>query len=142
MKKGIIFKIATFVFFVFDGTQPQDLSPGLYIYDPRPVRSSLNKNSFSFSLKKSCARWKLKGFGRSLYRLPLSGTTFLLTSDTAVLSHSSKLLAKLFSSLQPTLSYSNPFTRTELILILLLTDLFFYSFYFLYKDIPRILRFS
>ena len=48
-KKGIIFKIATFVFCVFDGTQPQDLSPGLYIYDPRPVRSSLNKNSFSFS---------------------------------------------------------------------------------------------
>ena len=33
--------------------------------------------------------------GRSLFRLPLSGTTFLLTSDyTAVLSHSSKLLSK------------------------------------------------
>ena len=44
----------------------------------------------------SCARWKLKGFvtGRSLFRRPLSGTTFLPTSDTAVSSHSSKLLLK------------------------------------------------
>ena len=33
--------------------------------------------------------------GRSLFRLPLSGTTFLLTSNTAVLSHSSKLLSNL-----------------------------------------------
>ena len=41
---------------------------------------------FSSSFLKSCARWKRKGFGRSLFRLPLSGTTFLLTSDTAVLS--------------------------------------------------------
>ena len=48
--------------------------------------------------------------GRSLFRLPLSGTTFLLTSDIAVLSHSSKLLLKLFSLLLPTLIYSNPFT--------------------------------
>ena len=42
--------------------------------------------------------------GRSLFRLPLSGTTFLLTSDTAVLSRSSKLLFKPFSLLLPTLS--------------------------------------
>ena len=48
--------------------------------------------------------------GRSLFRLPLSGTTFLLTSDTAVLSHSSKLLLKHLSLLLPTLGYSNPFT--------------------------------
>ena len=45
--------------------------------------------------------------GRSLFRLLLSGATFLLTSDTAVLSHSSKLLLKLFSLLLPILSYSN-----------------------------------
>ena len=46
--------------------------------------------------------------GRSLFWLPLSGTTFLLiTSDTAVLSHSSQLLLKPFSLLLPTLSYSN-----------------------------------
>ena len=48
--------------------------------------------------------------GRSLFRFPFSGTTFLLTSDTAILSHSSKLLSKLFSLLLPTLNYSNPFT--------------------------------
>ena len=42
--------------------------------------------------------------GRSLFRLLLSGTTFLLTSDTAVLSYGSKLLLKLFSLLLPTLS--------------------------------------
>ena len=43
-----------------------------------------------------------KGFGyHSLFRLPLSGTIFLLTSGTAVLSHSSKLLCLLL----PTLSY-------------------------------------
>ena len=60
----------------------------------------------------SCARWKLKGFSYWSFsvRLPLSGTTFLLTSNTAILSHSSKLLLKPFSLLQPTLSYSNPFT--------------------------------
>ena len=36
--------------------------------------------------------------GRSLFRLPLSGTPFLLTSDSAVLSHSSKRLFKSFSA--------------------------------------------
>ena len=34
--------------------------------------------------------------GLSPFRLPLSGTTFLLAYDTAVLSHSSKLLLKPF----------------------------------------------
>ena len=48
----------------------------------------------------------------SLFGFPLSGTTFLLTSDTAVLSHSSKLLLKTFSSLLLTLSCSNPHTGT------------------------------
>ena len=38
------------------------------------------------------------------------GTTFLLSSDIAVLSHSSELLLKLVSLLLPTLRYSNPFT--------------------------------
>ena len=64
--------------------------------------------------------------GRSLFRLPLSGTTFLLTSDTAVLSHSSELFLKPLSLLLPTLSYSNPFTGMDavldLILILLLAS--------------------
>ena len=46
----------------------------------------------------------------SLLRLPLSGTTFLLTSDTAVLSHSSWFLLEPFALLLPTLSYSNRFT--------------------------------
>ena len=36
----------------------------------------------------------------------MSGTTFLLTSDAEFLSHSSKLLSKLFSLLLPTLNYS------------------------------------
>ena len=48
----------------------------------------------------------------SLFRLPLSGTSFLFTSDTAVLSHSSKLLLKTFCLLLPTLSYYNTFTGT------------------------------
>ena len=46
--------------------------------------------------------------GRSVYCLPLSGTTFLPTSDTAVPSHSSKLHLKPFSPLLPSPSYLNP----------------------------------
>ena len=42
--------------------------------------------------------------GRSLFRRPLSGTTFLPTSDTAVPSYSLKLLLKHSSSLLPSLS--------------------------------------
>ena len=64
--------------------------------------------------------------GHSLFRLPLSGTTFLLTSNTAVLSHSSELLLKLFSLFLPTLTWTT-LTLSEaldavldLILILLL----------------------
>ena len=63
-----------------------------------------------------CARWKRMGFGyRSfLFRLPLSGTNFLLTSDTAILSHRSKLLLKHFFLLLPTPSYSaNPLACIE-----------------------------
>ena len=48
--------------------------------------------------------------GGSLSRHPLSGTTFLLTSNASVLSHSSKLLKKTSSLLLLTLNYSNPFT--------------------------------
>ena len=48
VKERIIFKVASFVFCVFDGTQPQYLSPRLYVYVPRPVRSSSNKKLFSF----------------------------------------------------------------------------------------------
>ena len=57
--------------------------------------------------------------GHSLFRLPLSGATFLLTSDTAVLSHSSKLLLKLFFF---TSAYSELDAVLDLILILLLAD--------------------
>ena len=48
------------------------------------------------------------GFGYWSFsvRLLLSGTTFLLTSNTAILSHSSKLLLKPFSLLLPTLTPS------------------------------------
>ena len=55
--------------------------------------------------------------GRSLFRLPLSGTTSLLTSDTAVLSHTSKLLLKPFSLLLHTLSYTIPFSFTETVIL-------------------------
>ena len=51
--------------------------------------------------------------GRSLFRLPSSGTTFLLTPNNAALSHSSKLLLKHLSLLLPTLIYSNPFIGIE-----------------------------
>ena len=40
--------------------------------------------------------------GRSLFRLPFSGIALCSHSDTAVFSHSSKLLLKPFSSLLPT----------------------------------------
>jgi len=46
--------------------------------------------------------------GHSLFWLPLSGTTFLLTSHIAVRSHSSKRLLEHFSLLLPALNYSNP----------------------------------
>ena len=46
--------------------------------------------------------------GRSLFRRPLSGTTFLPTSDTAVPSHSLKLLLKPSSSLLPSLICLDP----------------------------------
>ena len=46
--------------------------------------------------------------GRSLFRRHLSGTTFLATSDTAVPSHSSRLLLKPSSSLLSSLSYLDP----------------------------------
>ena len=52
---------------------------------------------------------KTPGFGhrRSLFRRTLFGTTFLRSSDTAVPSHSSKLLLKP-SSFLPSLSYLDP----------------------------------
>ena len=45
---------------------------------------------------------------RSLFKRPLSGTTFLPISDTAVPSYSSKLLSKPFSSILPSLSHLDP----------------------------------
>ena len=79
------------------------------LYTPRTLRSSSDgKNKTLFLVQDGNLRALVAG--RSLLRLPLSGTTFLLTSDTAVLSHSSTLLSNLFSLLLPALNYSNPFT--------------------------------
>ena len=77
-----------------------------------PIIGSLCGHSFSLSLFLFLVQdGNLRALvtGRSLFRLPLSRTTFLLTSDSVVLSHSSKRLLNHFSLLLPTLSYSNPF---------------------------------
>ena len=58
--------------------------------------------------------------GHSLFRRPLSGTTFLPISITAVPSHSSKLLFKPSSSVLPSLSYLDP-----------VEDVFFVCFVFM-----------
>ena len=63
--------------------------------------------------------------GRSLFRLPLSGTTFLLTSDTAVLSQF-KTSLKIFlynSGYSVTLTFSQALHAVlDFMLILLLTS--------------------
>ena len=122
-KTGFFFKIDTFLFrffcflffvilfaFAFDGTQPPYLSSCMYVYTPsRTLRSSL-------AGKETVVQdgdLKVVVTGRSLFRLSLSGTTFLLTSSTAVHSHSSELLFKLFSLFLPALSCSNPLTGIE-----------------------------
>ena len=108
VKERIIFEIVSFVSYFFDGTLPPYLSSFI------SMQTSSHTLRFSSDFKKSvsCARWELNGLvtGCSLFRLPLSETTFLLTVDTAVLSHSSKLLLKAVSLPLPTLSYSNLLT--------------------------------
>ena len=114
VKDGIIFKIA--IFFVFRVGFLILMVPRHHtcrrvslLYTPRTLRSSSDgKNKTLFLVQDGNLRALVAG--RSLLRLPLSGTIFLLTSDTAVLSHSSTLLSNLFSLLLPALNYSNPFT--------------------------------
>ena len=65
----------------------------------------------------------------SLFGLPLSGTTFLLTSDTAALCHSSKRVLKtfLFSSACSELPFSQALDAVpDLFLLLLLLFFFFF----------------
>ena len=115
VKERIIFKIAAFVFRFFDGTLPLYLSPCLSECTPsRTLRSTSDEKA-------------LFGLPVVLVRLPSFGTTFLLTSDTAVLSHSSKCLLKPFSLLRPALSCSNLFTGAVAdfcLLLLLAADVF------------------
>ena len=92
-----------FSFFLFFFNVPVTMSE----YTPRTLHSSSDGKKL-FPVQDG----NLWATGCSLFRLPLSGTTFLLTSDTAVLSHSSKPFSKLFPLLLPTLKYSNPFTGT------------------------------
>ena len=102
---------SVFYIFIFNDTLPLYLSSCLSAYTP-----SCTLCSSSDDKTLSCASWDLKGFGYrsfSVQKLPLSGTTFPVTSDTAVLSHGSKLLLKLLSLLLPTLSCSNPFIAID-----------------------------
>ena len=107
---NVIFKIDIFVFRFFDGILPPYLSSVLSVYTPsRTVHSSSDGGKTTLS----CARWKLKGFGYRSFSVqaPLVQNNLPAhTSDSAVLSHSSKRLLNHFSLLLPTLSYSNPFT--------------------------------
>ena len=65
-----------------DGTLPPYLSPCLPVYTPSHI---LHSSSDEKNL--SCAKRKLKGFSYQSFCVLFSGTTFLLTSDIAVLSH-------------------------------------------------------
>ena len=114
VKERIICKEFTFVFRFFDGTLTPYLSSCLSVYTPsHTLRSSSDEN---FLVQDGSVGALVTG--PSLFRLPLSGTTFLLTFDTAGLSHSSKLL---------TSAYSDPLTGIRcctwlfLIFVLLLT---------------------
>ena len=110
VKDRIVFKISTsfvFSFFVF-------LPFLFFILGPLPPYVIVSQFLYTLLLALSVLV-QLKNFlvqdetlralvtGRSLFKLPLSGTTFLLTPDTAVLSHSSEFLLKPFSVLLPTL---------------------------------------
>ena len=110
VKDRIVFKISTsfaLSFFVF-------LPFLFFILGPLPPYVIVSQFLYTLLLALSVLV-QLKNFlvqdetlralvtGRSLFRLPLSGTAFLLTPDTAVLSHSSEFLLKPFSVLLPTL---------------------------------------
>ena len=93
VKERVIFKIAAFVFSFFAGTLSPYLSLCFYVYTPCFYHSSSDLKRNLFLVQDENLRALV--IGRSLFRLPLSGTTFLLTSNTAVLSHSSKLILNL-----------------------------------------------
>ena len=105
VKDRIIYKIGTFVFCLFVFVVPSHHTCHVSLYTLLAHSVSVQKKKL-FLVQDEKLRALVTG--RSLFRLPLAGTTFLLTSDTAVLSHSSKLLVKLFSLLLPTLA---PFHR-------------------------------
>ena len=102
VKERILFKIATFAFRFFDGTLPPYLSSCLSVYT---LFRTLRSSSAEKKQQLFCVKRKLKGFGGSLFRRPLSGTVFLPTSDTAAPSHSSKLPLRHSSSILPSPSY-------------------------------------
>ena len=110
VQERIIFKIATFVFrfcfilFFIVSCHHTFRCFSLYtllLAHFVPVQMGEEKRKKNFLVQDGNLRALVTG--RSLFRLPLSGTTFLLTSDTAVLSHSSKLLLEPFSLLLSTL---------------------------------------
>ena len=70
------------------------LSSCLSVYTQSPTLRSTSDD-----ITHSYARWKLKGLSYrpfSVQKLPLYGTTSLLTSNTTVLSHSSKRVLNIF----------------------------------------------
>ena len=98
VKERIIFEIVSFAFLFFDGTLPPYLSSFISMQtSSHTLRSS---SDFKKVFLVQDGNLTVLVTGCSLFRLPLSETTFLLTVDTAVLSHSSKLLLKscLFTS--------------------------------------------
>ena len=86
VKKRILLKIATFAFRFLGGTLPPYLSSCLSVYT---LFRTLRSSSAEKKQQLFCVKRKLKGFGGSLFRRPLSGTVFLPTSDTVAPSHTS-----------------------------------------------------
>ena len=98
VKERIIFKTVTFVLCVFLW-YPAIVSLCVHSFSDWPFQFRWE----NFPVQDG--KLRAMGFGYRSF-----SETFLLTSDTAVLSHSLKLLLKPFSLLLPTLSYSNPLT--------------------------------
>ena len=112
-----LFKIATLVFCLFFlsfyGTLPPYLSLCLSVYTPSCTLRSGSDGKIKYKKTLSCARWKLEGFGYWSFSVQAS---FVWNNLPAHIRHCSSLsqfktsLKKHFSVLQPTLSYSKPFT--------------------------------
>ena len=96
-KKGLFSRFFVFCFVLFfDGTMPRASCLSVYTHS-RTLRSSSDgkKEKKTHPLFVQDGHLKALVIGRFLFWLPLSGTTFLLSSDTAVLSHSSEFLLNL-----------------------------------------------